>query len=88
MIIEANRSETEGWRISRLKRALEAFCRVYGISNEQADLLIERIHDHKGNLSVMWVGGQKPTPEQVRAWAIAWEICGEPCENIDHNRMF
>lgn len=87
MIIDANRSETEGWRISRLERALDAFCRVYGISNEQADLLIERIHDHKGNLSVMWMNGQKPTPEQIRAWNIAWEIAGEPGENIDHNRM-
>jgi hypothetical protein len=33
------------------------------------------------------VNGQKPTPEQIRAWNIAWEIAGEPGENIDHNRM-
>jgi hypothetical protein len=83
MLISANRSETEGWRINRLERAFDAFCRVYGISEEQAKLLIERIHDHKGNLSVHWVSG--PTPEQCRAWGIAWEIVGEPYDCIEHN---
>lgn len=87
MIIDANRSETEGWRISRLYTALAWFCRVYGISKEQVELLVDQIYDHKGILSVMWIRGQKPTPEQIRAWAIAWEIAGEPGANVNHNQM-
>lgn len=86
MIIDANRSETEEWRISRLQTALAWFCRVYGISREQADLLIERIYDHKGILSVWWVNRHNPTPEQIRAWTIAWGIEGEPEEYVTHNK--
>jgi hypothetical protein len=86
MLISANRSETEGWRIDRLKKALGFFCSVYGISEKQADLLIDKIHDHKGSLTVTWAHGIAPTPEQARAWTLAWEFSGEHPDSVHHNQ--
>jgi hypothetical protein len=85
MLIDANRSGDEGWRIDRLKKARYCFCAIYGISEQQASLLIDAIYDHKGFLSVMWKRQQQPTPEQIRAWGLAWELCKEPKENVTHN---
>jgi hypothetical protein len=85
MLISANRSETEGWRVDRLKKARYCFCAIYGISEQQASTLIDAIYDHKGILTVMWNRQQKPTPEQVRAWGLAWEFCDEAKENVTHN---
>jgi hypothetical protein len=85
MLMSANRWETESWRISRLEKARYCFCAIYGITKEQASALIDAIHDHKGILAVMWHKKQSPTPEQIRAWGLAWELAGECKENVSHN---
>lgn len=84
MLIDCHRP-SDKWRMDRLNKAVKTFCRIYGISKNQADLLIVSVRDHKGFLEVTWVGEVDPTPEQERAFGIAWEVCGEPSENVRHN---
>lgn len=84
MRIEASRSETEGWRVDRLKKALAIFCQVYGITDEQANLLVEGISDYRGLLTVRWISCST-TEEQERAWSIAWGLAGEDPACVKHH---
>jgi hypothetical protein len=86
MRIDAHRSETEGWRIDRLKKTLSTFCQIYGISSQQAELLIDRINDYRGLLTVTW-HECAPTEEQKRAWSIAWKLSGEDPLAVKHNDL-
>lgn len=77
-------SHDESWRKSRLKKAFQIFCRIYGITEDQAELLVQSLHDQKGHLFVQWVDLCAPTDEQKRAFAIAWETCGEAGNMVQH----
>lgn len=80
MHINAHRQDTESWRVSRLHKAVDTFCAVFGVTREQADVLIRAIQDRKGELFVDW--HHEPTDRQREAMAIAWGICGET--NVHH----
>lgn len=69
-------------RVERLKKAAKIATAICGLSEDQANLLITRIHDHKGQLIVSWTC--LPTEQQRLAFGVAWEQCKEPAANVSH----
>lgn len=64
------------WRVERVSKALRIAGKILGISLEQFELLIDEIHDHKGQLSIHWKVPQ--TFRQAQAFSDAWAECKEP----------
>lgn len=77
--------DSEAWRVTRLQKAYKTFCEIYGISREQADRLVDCIEDSQGILKVYWKGCDNPTPEQIKAFGLAWKISGESAARVEHN---
>ncbi len=69
-------------RIERLKKAVRIATAMCGLSEDQAKLLITRVHDHKGQLILSWTC--MPTEQQRLAFGVAWEQCSEPAANVSH----
>jgi hypothetical protein len=63
-------------REARLQKALRLACAITGLTGEQAGLLITSMRDERGVLNVAWVS--PPSDQQVNAFRVAWEQCGEP----------
>jgi hypothetical protein len=70
------------WREERIKKTLRIAGKILGLSNDQFELLIDEIHDSKGQLAIYW-----KTPHTIRqesAFSDAWTECGEHAANIWH----
>lgn len=59
----------------RLRKCLRIAIAIMGISPRQADRLLLSLHDHKGDLHVLWF--DPPTEAQRAAFQEAWSLCGE-----------
>lgn len=80
-----NARQDEQWRVDRLKKALSNFCEIYGISEPQAEQLIESLTDQKGRLVVCWREVcYPPTPDQVLSFGKAWGFCKESSSDVEH----
>jgi hypothetical protein len=82
--ITATKSDTEPDRIERINR-------VYGYAVGLADYFgntgfiekISQIHDHKGNLIIVW--GAKPTNEEKSYFLRAWKSkVGDETSHVEH----
>ena len=69
-------------RDDRLLKCARIAKAILFLSDEQADVLIDELHDYKGRLTVTW--NYRPTQHQVEAFRAAWELCGEPGVNTEH----
>ena len=82
--ISATNSNTEPDRLERLNR-------VYGYAVGLADMVgdstflgkLSHLHDHKGNLIVVWF--EEPTAEQRNYWVRAWSSkIGDESSQVEH----
>lgn len=82
--ISATNSNTEPDRLERLNR-------VYGYAVGLADAAgdegflgkLSQLHDHKGNLIVVWF--EAPSPEQKDYWVKAWlSKIGDETSKVEH----
>jgi len=82
--ITATRSDTEPDRLERLNR-------VYGYAIGLADaagdreciVKLDRLHDHKGNLIVVW--NAEPSEQQRNFFVRAWQSqVGDGTTNVEH----
>ncbi|MEM9547491.1 MAG: PIN-like domain-containing protein [Bacteroidota bacterium] len=78
ILITANRSEEEKWRLDRLK---ELAIYISGFLDLK-DCKITGLHDHKGDLTVTW--SSKPTESEKLIIAAGWENQNELSMNITH----
>lgn len=85
MELRCERASEASWRVSRLTKAVNTFCSIYGITRPQLSALIDAMEDQKGILHIYWKDGLESTPEQRRVFGISWGICGEPEENVRHH---
>ncbi len=63
------------WREQRIYKTLRIAGKILGLSIDQFELLIDEIHDNKGQLSIHWKTPQ--TMRQAQAFKDAWAECGE-----------
>lgn len=75
----------EQWRVERIKKAIRIAGSILDMDEAQLAALIHDIQDIQGHLQVFWKHPMSNT--QVRAFATAWELCGEKPEDIAH-RVF
>lgn len=75
IVITANRSDEEPWRLERLVRTLKIVLEQ-GLTGTD----INNLHDHKGLLTVIWE--IPPTPKQRKCVVDAWAT--EEEENVQH----
>lgn len=75
----------EQWRVDRIKKVIKIACAVLGMDEAQLEALVHSIDDIQGHLQVFWK--HPMTDVQARAFATAWELCGESRGNTDH-RVF
>lgn len=81
-MVTATNSDTEGWRIVRLKRVLDALRR----HPDEPVWKIEGVHDHKGELSVVW--RDAPIENDLTAVQSIWHSrIGDGSGNINHQYM-
>ncbi|WP_374518204.1 hypothetical protein [Undibacterium squillarum] len=85
--ISATNSETEPDRLERLSR-------VYGYAAALSDMdgnsdfcaKVAKLHDHKGNLVVIWY--EQPTARELTYFLRAWQSrMGDESSNIEHALM-
>lgn len=67
--------EDDSWRNKRLEKCLRLWMTIMGVTLEQSDRLIHSLHDHKGELHVLWLCA--PTDRQKLAFSDAWSECRE-----------
>lgn len=79
--MELNAYDGSLWRIERLQKFVRVVSTMTGLSEEQLDVLIENLHDHKGELIVHWKHGGC-SPRMRLAFNDAWNVCGE--YNVHH----
>lgn len=72
----------EEWRAKRLQKALSIACKMIGITELQAENLIDKIQDDRGLLAVFWK--HRWTKRQEEAFSIAWGLCGEEEKAVAH----
>ena len=70
-------------RITRLEKVQRLVGAILGLSDEQVEMLILEMYDHKGQLNVVW-NNTKPTPMQKAAFSKAWELCAECPTEVYH----
>lgn len=75
----------EQWRTERLKKVLRIAGSILDMDEAQMRALIHDIDDIQGHLQVFW--NHPMTATQSRAFATAWELCGEDPQNTSH-RVF
>lgn len=68
-------SDNNLWRMERVSKVLRIAGKILGISSEQFELLIDEVHDNKGQLTIHWKVPQ--TKRQAEAFTAAWEECKE-----------
>lgn len=73
----------EQWRIERLEKAFRIVCSILHLDAAQMHALINSTDDRNGKLVVVW--NHPTTDAQVRAWSVAWELCGERAGNAIHH---
>ncbi len=83
--LQATRSDEEPFRIDRLNRVIGY---VYALAESQGNRKIlgkvERLHDHKGTLTVTW--RNRPNEEEKRYFLRAWEsVIGDGADNVEHS---
>lgn len=72
----------EEWRLKRLQKATRIACAIMGLTEQQAELLIQSIQDERGLLAVTW--NQPWTKQQELAFNTAWGECGEQAASVVH----
>lgn len=72
-------------RLERAQKALRIFGVIAGIQNGQADLLIDRIIEDHGRLTIFW--RHPPSDLQKLAWATAWTECKEHADRVFHTTV-
>ena len=70
-------------RIDRLEKVQRLASAILGLSNEQFEMLILEMYDHKGQLNVVW-NNTKPTQMQKAAFSKSWELCAECPTEVYH----
>lgn len=80
--MEFSSHDNAAHRIPRLHKVLRIATAIMGITPGQALLLIHSLHDDRGTLAVHWVF--TPSEHQTRAFAVAWEQCGERAQDVRH----
>jgi len=82
--LSAENEESESYRIARLERVVGYLCALadhYG--NDRLMQKIQKLHDHKGILNVLWK--VKPTPGELEIILRAWgSSIGDRCDNVEH----
>lgn len=82
-MIDYTSSDSSSFRFARLRKAERFFIQIAGITAEQVPLLLDSLHDNKGEL---WVGWRvAPSDAQRRAIEAAWGLCEE---SIVHHESF
>jgi membrane protein involved in colicin uptake len=72
----------EKWRIERIEKAARLAAQILDMDAAQLSALVKSVDDIHGHLQVRWK--HPMTGTQVRAFSLAWSMCGEPAENVDH----
>lgn len=81
ILIEYTSSDGTAHRFVRLRRAVRIFTQVAGLTDEQVELLINSVHDQKGEL---WIGWRlAPSEAQKRSIEAAWRLCEESVVHHD-----
>jgi hypothetical protein len=62
-------------RDDRLKKCARIAAAILGLTEDQLGVLIEHMHDHKGQLLVQW--NHQPTERGMLALKDAWFECAE-----------
>lgn len=83
VIISANRSDEEPFRLERLQRVVGYVCAKTEDSNSGIFSKIIEIRDHKGLLTVRWK--DKPTKQEENVFKEAWlSHIGDLCDTVEH----
>lgn len=69
-------------RIERLTKTLLLAREIIGLTDAQANLLIESATDTRGTLTVRWYA--YPTASQCSAFSTAWKLVGESPDRAVH----
>jgi hypothetical protein len=82
--ITATKGDTEPDRLERLNRVYGyAIGLADGAKDTQCILKLSRLHDHKGNLIVVW--NEQPTEKQKNFFAKAWmSQVGDGTAHVEH----
>ena len=72
----------EQWRIERIRKAVGIAGSILDMDDAQLASLIREIDDIQGLLVVRWL--HPMTSTQIRAFGVAWELCGESQERTQH----
>ena len=72
----------EQWRIERIKKAVGIVGKILDMEDVQLRALIHDVDDVQGKLQVFW--NHPMTASQCRAFATAWQLCGEKPDSISH----
>ena len=67
-------------RDDRLKKCARIAASLFSISDDQLSALVHKLHDHKGELTVVWA--HKPTERGRLVLEEAWGQCAE--YNTEH----
>ncbi len=79
ILLTANRSDEEPFRIERLKKAAQ----IHNLSQYfDGNDNITALHDHKGQLTVTW--GQTPTDIDKKMIGSIWSLMCENGDDIEH----
>lgn len=73
----------EQWRIERIQKAVGIVGQILDMGSEQLCALIHDLDDVQGRLQVVW--HYPMTVSQCRAFATAWQMCGEKPDSISHH---
>lgn len=70
------------WRVDRLKKAVKIAAKVLDLEIEQLELLLKEAMDSQGKLCLRWK--HPPSNTLERAFRVAWSMCGEDENNVQH----
>lgn len=70
------------WRVDRLKKAVRIAATVLDLEKEQLELLLSEATDMQGKLCLRWK--HPPSNTLARAFRVAWGMCGENENNVEH----
>lgn len=82
-VIGYTSSDGSSHRFARLRKAVKIFTQIAGLTEQQAEMLINEVYDHKGELWVDWK--IPPSDAQRRAIESAWALCEE---SVVHHQSF
>ena len=70
------------WRVDRLKKAVRIAAKVIDLEVEQLELLLIEALDAQGTLTLRWK--HPPSNTLTRSFRVAWGMCGESEEKVEH----